>query len=134
MGEIRSKQFILSTAVLFSCGSLLVACAGNPPTPAPVVMSAPPPIADAGPPVLSSSPRISAPAPVRRTVAREASQRPPTLEARRPSRHLGASSKQHHHSAKATHHKAAKHHIARKGTTPKQAKITAAAKTTQPKS
>src|SRR3954463_15761490 len=58
MGEIRLKRFILGTAVLFGFAGLLVAGAGDPP-PAPVVMSAPPPIADAGPPVLSSSPRIS---------------------------------------------------------------------------
>lgn len=133
MGEIRSKRFILGTVVLLGCGGLLAACAGEPPTPAPVVMSAPPPIADAGSPLLSSSPRISAPAPVRRTVAQATSQRPPTVQARRGSRHL-ASGKEHHHSAKATHHKAAKHHIARKGITPKQAKITAAAKKTYPKS
>jgi hypothetical protein len=131
MGKIRSKRLILGTAVLFGCGGLLAACAGDPPKPAPVVMSAPPPIADAGPP-LSSSPRIAPPAPVRRTVAREVAQRPARVEARR-SRHL-ASSKEHRHAAKATHHKTAKHHIARKGTAPKQAKLSAAAKTTQPKS
>jgi hypothetical protein len=133
MGEIRSKQFILRTAILFSCGGLLVACAGDPPKPAPVAMGAPPPIADSGPSVMSGSPLISSSVPVRRSFERPASQSKRVAEGRPSSKHL-VSSKKHHHSVKATHHKAAKQHIAHKGTARKQAKVSAVTKTAQPKS
>jgi hypothetical protein len=108
MGETRSTGVFLRVAMLFSCAGLLVACAGDPQKPAPVAMGAPPPTIDA--PVISGSPRVSSLAPVRRIVAREATQKTPAAAVRSPARHV-ASSKEHHRSAKARHHKIAKRHV-----------------------
>jgi hypothetical protein len=133
MGETRvSRLGLLGVAVVLSSAALLAACAGNPPQPAPVAMSAPISTADAGPPIASDSLGVATPS-VRRSFARPSAQQRHIADARRVARHMAA--KEHHRSSpvKAVHHKSAKHLAAHRAPQRKHAKVSATTRAAAPK-
>ena len=131
MGHIRSKRLGLYAAMVLTCGSLLVACTGEPPKPAPVVgtNASSTPVGEIGTPVVSESPVVAAPFPGRGNAMRQASQPRPVREIRT-SKHV-VSAKERHRTVKARHQKGTKH-VAHKATARKHAKVTGIAKTIHP--
>ena len=127
MGNIKPKRFGLRVATVFACGSLLLACTGEPPKPASVVdMNASP--AAVGEIGMPETPIVAAPLPRRGRVMGHQASQPTHGREIRSSKHV-ASAKERHRAVKARHKKATKHAVAHKANTRKQTKVTGMTKT-----
>ena len=108
MQSAKAARLGLRLAVVFGCGGLVIACAGGPTEPAPVILGTASPTDIAGP-VDAGPPGFALPRP--RSAARHAPE-PARHSAQLPSRHLASLSERHRSPVKeaAAHKPAARKH------------------------